>query len=170
MNFMVEQTFPFIYTDNILVNCEWDEWKLGVCDKSCGGGTRINTRIKKTDARNGGKECNGPATKTEKCNTNKCPGMIPMCTLTSHINFMVEQTFPFIYIYNIIVNCEWEEWKLGVCDKSCGGGTRMNTRIKKTDARNGGKECNGPATKTEKCNTNKCTGMPPMFFLISMDL
>ena len=58
------------------VNCEWDEWKIGECDQTCGGGIRRNTRKIKVNAKHGGKECEGSATSTETCNTNECPGMI----------------------------------------------------------------------------------------------
>ena len=58
------------------VNCEWGDWKIGECDKSCGGGIRVNTREKKIIAENGGKECNGSATLELTCNTNDCPSII----------------------------------------------------------------------------------------------
>ena len=47
-----------------LVNCEWAEWNIGYCDKTCGGGERTNTRIKKSEAKYGGKLCKGSSKTT----------------------------------------------------------------------------------------------------------
>ena len=58
----------------ILVHCEWDEWKIGECDKTCGGGVRMNTRIKKTEAKYGGEECTGSSKSFQYCNLQSCPG------------------------------------------------------------------------------------------------
>ena len=56
------------------------------------------------------------------------------------------------------VHCEWDEWKIGECDKSCSGGVRTNTRKVKVDAQHGGDECNGSSSATETCNAHECTG------------
>ena len=58
----------------IKVDCEWDVWQVGTCDKLCGSGLRTNTRIKKTEAKNGGEECSGSSNITEACNVHECPG------------------------------------------------------------------------------------------------
>ena len=58
----------------ILVNCEWDEWKIGECDKTCGGGVQTKTRIQKSEAKYGGEECQGLANSTQECNLQDCPG------------------------------------------------------------------------------------------------
>ena len=50
-------------------------WKVGACDKPCGSGHRINTRIKKIEAKNGGEECSGSSNITETCNDHECPGI-----------------------------------------------------------------------------------------------
>ena len=60
---------------NLLVDCEWDDWKIGICSKECGGGTRTNVRTPKIDAAHGGEECNGSSNITESCNTHECPGI-----------------------------------------------------------------------------------------------
>ena len=62
-----------IYIRNI-VDCEWNDWIKGTCSKSCGGGTRTNTRTKKVSAAHGGEECDGAAAVEETCNVKKCPG------------------------------------------------------------------------------------------------
>ena len=66
------------------------------------------------------------------------------------------------YILNIVfylVDCEWENWVIGECDKKCGGGVRTNTRAEKQGAQHGGEECTGPASIEEKCNIQKCPGI-----------
>ena len=56
------------------VNCEWNEWIIGECSKSCGEGIRTNTRSIKTGAEHGGKDCDGPTSIEERCNKGECPG------------------------------------------------------------------------------------------------
>ena len=63
-----------IYSLNIIVDCEWDEWQVEECDKSCGGGLFTKTRVPKVDKANGGKECTGHSNVTESCNVQECPG------------------------------------------------------------------------------------------------
>ena len=54
---------------------EWSQWS--VCDKTCGGGQQVKTRVC-IGARNGGLTCAqlglGNATETQDCNTQPCPG------------------------------------------------------------------------------------------------
>ena len=57
-----------------LVDCEWNDWVMGECSITCGGGTRSNTRVRKIDAAFGGRECPGLASITEACNVQECPG------------------------------------------------------------------------------------------------
>ena len=59
-----------------IVDCEWNDWNIGTCTKSCGGGTRTNTRTTKDLADHGGKECDGVASLQENCNSQPCPGYI----------------------------------------------------------------------------------------------
>ena len=42
----------------IKVDCEWDEWIIGECSKTCGGGMRNNYRDKKVEEMFGG-VCDG---------------------------------------------------------------------------------------------------------------
>lgn len=54
-------------------NCEWNEWQLGECSVSCGGGTRMDTRTKaKVEAYGGTCEDNGNQREVE-CNIEECP-------------------------------------------------------------------------------------------------
>ena len=46
-----------------------------MCSQPCGGGTRTNTRTKKSEAENGGK-CEGEHAVEEPCNTQSCPGKL----------------------------------------------------------------------------------------------
>ena len=54
-------------------------------------------------------------------------------------------------------------WKVGACDKPCGSGHRINTRIEKIEAKNGGEECSGLSNITETCNDHECPGIPILF-------
>ncbi|CAH3162635.1 unnamed protein product, partial [Porites evermanni] len=53
----------------------WSPWSNpGRCDKTCGGGVRVRKRTCTNPPPSGeGKKCKGPTTKTESCNTQKCP-------------------------------------------------------------------------------------------------
>ena len=59
-----------------LVDCEWGDWVVGECSRTCGGGTRSNLRERKIEAAFGGRECPGPASITEACNVQECPGSL----------------------------------------------------------------------------------------------
>ena len=63
-------------------------------------------------------------------------------------------------VYSILVDCEWDEWKIGECSKLCGGGKRTNIRNKKVEAAYGGTECSGDSIATETCNVGVCPGKP----------
>ena len=56
------------------------------------------------------------------------------------------------------VNCEWNDWTIGDCSLTCGGGTRTKTRVPKVLAEHGGEACKGPTTTEERCNEQNCTG------------
>ena len=52
---------------------DWDEWSD--CSRSCGGGTKIRTKLCDNPfPQFGGKECLGPATELSLCNSDRCPG------------------------------------------------------------------------------------------------
>ena len=65
----------FTSTIESIVNCKWNEWEIGDCSKTCGVGTRTNTRTKKVEEKNGGL-CEGESTLSESCNLQNCPGNI----------------------------------------------------------------------------------------------
>ena len=70
---------------------------------------------------------------------------------------LTEFSFSFYNILSIIVpiDCQWSPWTLGSCSKTCGVGTRTNTRAKVMTEQNGG-TCSGSATMTEPCNNGDC--------------
>ena len=56
---------------------DWSEW--GTCDRSCGGGAQVRTRIcNKPIPSGGGKMCHslGPAIQVRRCNRRGCPGTV----------------------------------------------------------------------------------------------
>ena len=68
------------------VDCEWGEWELGDCSKSCGGGIRLNYREKTVHEMFGGK-CEGYPTFEEHCNPQNCPGNTKLIeTILIHVN------------------------------------------------------------------------------------
>ena len=64
----------FILPIHNVVHCEWDDWVLGECSKSCGGGTLTQTRQVKVESQHGGEECTGADTLEVSCNVDECPG------------------------------------------------------------------------------------------------
>ena len=56
------------------VDCKWGTWTWQSCDRTCGGGTQIGSRIIVQHASNGGRECIGSSRTTRACNTATCPG------------------------------------------------------------------------------------------------
>ena len=60
---------------SIQVNCVWGEWtSWSDCTRTCATGVKSKQRWKKITALYGGHECSGARTKSEKCNTQTCPG------------------------------------------------------------------------------------------------
>ena len=57
------------------VHCEWDDWIIGECSRTCAGGWRIKTRTAKIVAEHGGEECTGSSSVEESCNLQNCPSM-----------------------------------------------------------------------------------------------
>jgi len=108
------------------VNCEWNPWKLGECSVTCGEGKRTDTRTKKVVEKNGG-QCSGKSTRIEHCKPKECP-----------------------------VHCDWNEWVIGSCSKSCGGGIRIDTRTESVSAKHGGDRCEGASSMEVSCNDQEC--------------
>ena len=59
---------------SIAVHCVWDEWVFGECSKTCGTGTRENTRVKLVEEDHGG-TCDGQESEIGDCNTEPCPSI-----------------------------------------------------------------------------------------------
>ena len=57
-----------------IVDCEWNEWTVGDCSLTCGGGNLTKTRTPKVDKLHGEQNCTGHAQVTESCNVQECPG------------------------------------------------------------------------------------------------
>ena len=64
----ISENLPFV------VDCEWNDWNIGECSVSCGGGKKTSTRSKRVVERYGGSSCVGNSTKEENCNEHNCPG------------------------------------------------------------------------------------------------
>ena len=64
----IHNTFLFSY---LLVNCQWSSWQTGQCPKTCGEGTRTNTRTKTVKEKFGG-VCSGSSYIMESCFLQKC--------------------------------------------------------------------------------------------------
>eukprot|EP01127_Copromyxa_protea_P011653 TRINITY_DN294_c0_g1_i1.p1 TRINITY_DN294_c0_g1~~TRINITY_DN294_c0_g1_i1.p1 ORF type:complete len:1674 (-),score=432.23 TRINITY_DN294_c0_g1_i1:61-4824(-) len=120
---------PIIPYTTAATNCEWSAWSAyGQCSVPCGGGTQTSTRTIAVTAANGGSDCTGATSQTQKCNTQACP-----------------------------VDCvlgDWSAW--GSCSASCGGGTQTQSRSVVTAAANGGAACTGATSQSQKCNTQAC--------------
>ena len=58
------------------MHCEWNEWQVGECSKTCGAGIRNSTRTAKAITEFEGQKCVGSHTITESCNAHECPGSI----------------------------------------------------------------------------------------------
>ena len=61
------------------IDCEWGEWQIGDCSKTCGKGSRTRTRTKIVEEANGGK-CEGGSTMQEPCDEQDCPGNFTLLT------------------------------------------------------------------------------------------
>ena len=138
----------------------WDDWKIGPCSKSCGVGVRNVTRAEKIKAAYGGKECLGSSIVLEKCNFQECPGQKKrLFCFTFKLIFCLFCGCLAIFKQLLsIVNCEWTDWVISECSKTCGGGKRTKARDTKIKASHNGKECSGLAIVDEDCNMQFCPG------------
>ena len=59
----------------VAVECQWNEWRVGDCNKSCGKGFRIKTRTPKSKTNGLMEDCSGPSTVLESCSIRECPGI-----------------------------------------------------------------------------------------------
>eukprot|EP00929_Paragymnodinium_shiwhaense_P022475 TRINITY_DN14355_c0_g1_i1.p1 TRINITY_DN14355_c0_g1~~TRINITY_DN14355_c0_g1_i1.p1 ORF type:complete len:1588 (-),score=276.87 TRINITY_DN14355_c0_g1_i1:155-4918(-) len=112
----------------------WGEWTQ--CSTSCFG-YRERNRVIEMFATAGGASCKeAPLKVVEQCNvlnTPECGGVDPPvdCTLA-----------------------KWTEWS--ECPRTCGGSQHKRTRSVISQARNGGKPCDGALAETAPCSTNSC--------------
>ena len=61
---------------------DYREWTAIVCSAQCGGGRQTRRRSCSNPAPTfGGADCKGKAEESQKCNTEKCPGMILICSM-----------------------------------------------------------------------------------------
>lgn len=72
------------------IDCQWDEWNVGQCSKTCGGGTRKNTRNKIVYEKNGGtcSDSSPSQMKAEDCNPQPCPGDVFVIDTQKQFNEM----------------------------------------------------------------------------------
>ena len=108
-------------------HCPWNDWIIGDCSQTCGGGIRTNTRTEKYTPENGGIECDQPTSIEESCNMEQCPA-----------------------------HCQWNDWIIGDCSQSCGEGVRTNIRTEKYAVENGDRKCDQPTSIEENCNMKEC--------------
>ena len=69
----------FCFEIHNVVQCEWDDWVVGECSKTCGGGMQTQTRKVKHEAQFGGEDCPGKHTLEISCNVQECPCSIEEC-------------------------------------------------------------------------------------------
>ena len=94
------------------VDCEWGEWELGDCSKSCGGGIRLNYREKTVHEMFGGK-CEGYPTFEEHCSPQNCPGITKLiepifdpCKYISNCRYLIHEKTLINLAFKLIVNGE----------------------------------------------------------------
>ena len=57
-------------------------------------------------------------------------------------------------LYRFLEQCDWSDWVIGDCSKTCGGGERTKTRT----LLNGDIGNCGDLSVVEACNVQSCTG------------
>ena len=114
-----------------------------------------------------GGTCEGDAEKEEECNMQECPGKIKeyyrSIIKEIYVTIMWQQCLKLAYMYvymcqNALVDCEWDDWKLGECSVTCGGGMRIDNRTLRVKAMYGG-TCDPNGNQREvPCNNQTCRG------------
>ncbi|XP_031566332.1 uncharacterized protein LOC116301420 [Actinia tenebrosa] len=119
-----------------LVHGGWSEWsKWGECSVTCGGGRQSRTRTCTNPApANGGRNCEGLSSETRICAVQTCPTPPPK------------------------IHGQWTTWgSWGACSARCGGGSQSRTRTCTNPApANGGRNCVGNSSETQKCAQTTC--------------
>ena len=77
--------------------CEFGDWKVGQCSKSCGGGQRLDNRPLLNPSAN--KSSCGPLLKVVPCNVHSCTA--PLCKNIEFISAKINLTFT---LQNIFIN------------------------------------------------------------------
>jgi hypothetical protein len=109
-------------------DCIQSGWgSYGTCSESCGSGSQTRSRTVVRKSKYGGEVC-GDDTSSRPCNSQHCP----------------EDCVPF----------EWGSWT--TCTVSCGIGSTSRARKIKTDAKFGGKSCDGLLAEDEACDKGPC--------------
>ena len=114
------------------IDCIGKYENVGVCmpdNQICGPGKQMKEYVIKTNAENGGTECNIEAgnKQTVVCNDNPCP---------------------------IECSGKWSEWS--ECDKDCNGGKQTRKFVIETNEEHGGTCELRDAEETRECNTDPC--------------
>lgn len=117
------------------INCVMTEWvDDGECSKTCGRGSKRQTRSVKIRPLNGGRVCPTEVVRTVDCNTQPCSDP---------------------------VDCVMDDWvDDGGCSEACGAGSKRQTRSVRIEPSNGGRECPTQMSRTVDCNNGECTPDP----------
>ena len=156
--------FNFVHPRIIVfaVNCKWSDFgSWSNCSAPCGKGEQNRTRTVLAAASNGGNDCTGTHEEKRACKIEECPGTGKILSLLVTYCITKENCCVPCISKNIlfpVTDCEWEDWKIGKCTETCGGGIRTNTRAEKVSATQGGAKCDGPAFIEETCNIQDCPG------------
>ena len=70
-NTYIPAVLQFIF---IIDHCQWNDWIIGNCSKSCGGGIRTNKRTETVLEGHEGAQCDSVTSIEEECNAQECPG------------------------------------------------------------------------------------------------
>lgn len=113
------------------IDGKYGDWSaFSACDKPCGGGKQVRTRLcNNPPAVFGGKPCEGQSREEQQCNTQVCP---------------IDGGYT-----------QWSEY--GPCSVTCGKGTKTRTRsCTNPPPSNGGKPCSEPASEYTQCDSGAC--------------
>ena len=117
----------------------WTQWSaFGGCSRSCGGGSRVRTRVCSVSG-----QCSGSSSQSVVCNTASC-GPVPQP-----------------------VNGVWSAWtSWSSCTQTCDVGTRVRTRnCNNPPPANGGLPCQASGvssvTETSSCTVELCSVWRP---------
>ena len=90
----IQSSFRIKYN---IEKCQFGDWKVGHCSKSCGVGQRLDNRSLLNPSAN--KSSCGPLSKVEPCNVQSCTA--PLCKKIKFISATLNLTFT---LQNIIIN------------------------------------------------------------------